>query len=1183
MYRPALVIGLGGTGVLTLRHLKAQLLASKERSLPPQVKLIALDTVKDEKQSAQTSGEIQIAALRTELEPGEYYWVGGDVYEFVRQIDKDKEKVKDKQEYPHIGSWFQSRVYLESLPRASFTLERGAGQLRQFGRLAVFYDVSAPARSSIYSLLNRALNDIRKTGFFQTIDVFLVSSVAGGTGAGMFVDIAYLVRQIAQLDHQLAVRLRGFLVLPEAFSAIPGGVKPAMRARAYACMRENKRFMVDFQYGHGYPMYYHASGQGGIWRSAISTKLFDFLYHVDGQSQRNPLTNVLPEYGVTAAISDAIAAMLDKAREGEEDVYDRHTSNVITQASQMGRNVGDERTTSFDSAVGSFSLVLPMHHITEWLAHRLALEALDTLLSPRKKDEDGYPIALTEDGNAEFPGVRGRDTAARFLQTGEVQSLRSGERVASTPFFQEVARVALSYRPQDTTIVKELSSREGRDWEIHLDPPGTTSEVVAIRQRVQQELSSRLMDEVPSNQRGESAGSALDRILRGVEAYKGYHLGREDMRTGQRVGGQYRLALEEYVRVQLERFRLLLQVECENILNGGQNPDDPASVHRGGKLGYLLDWLDGLEELLGRFLKAMNEAREMREGRGEKQAAVSAAHSGRQELEAKPGGIFGGRRRKEYLDAEQELIDVEKMLVIEDLVRGLVDSMLGHTRQLHESAQSWAAVLGVGYDSLYGRLLRGERQIRDAIKAEQRVPIREFVWDQGYLDQLYEKYARELRSGVDDYLALYSWRYEGQRTGVKETYGFRPLIQASEDETQNRLGLENQERNLKLVLTPARQIFADAWEQESILKYLMSRRFTDPNALADHLAAKTDVLLSAKGKSVVPANYLHVAHGTDPSERGYLDAVRRHLENLTEARGKLNDVVNSADRFALRLVHSLDLIPLEGVDSYRGAEADYWTQADEVEDSRGIRGRLGRETLHLFPAEVNAARLETRIPGRLRMQHRALHNDIVLQLEDMDRFRLFVRCQAFDLVRRDRHEGAGGGYENFWCLNLPPEETGSVRGPEPALKVYLTRPAAGEPDIVEAMKVWNYQRRDVRPDINLAIPYDRARRAVQAVRDLVISELQKKEEDVDELAIRERVDMLPRAERDRFKRLWLERRYLQEQQDELMGTIKGEKTIGGKQEKPTPLEQDAAIAMFMVLEDDIESLNIGMDDLLRSA
>jgi len=1166
MYRPALVIGLGGTGVLTLRHLKAHLLTSKERSLPPQVKLIALDTVKDERQSAQTSGETQIAALRTELEPGEYYWIGGDVYDFVRQIDRG--------EHPHIGSWFQARAYLESLPRASFTLERGSGQLRQFGRLAVFYDVSAPARSSTYNLLNRAINDIRNTGFFTSIDVFLVASVAGGTGAGMFVDIAYLVRQIAQIDHQLSTRLRGFLVLPEAFSAIPGGVKPAMRARAYACMRENKRFMMDFQYEHGYPMYYHASGLGGVWHNAIHTKLFDFLYHMDGQSQHNPLTNILPEYGVTAAIADAIAAMLDRPREGEEDVYDRHTANVITQASQMGLQVGDERTTSFDSAVGGFSLILPMHHITGWLAHRLALEALDILLAPDRKDEDGYPTALAADANAEIPGVPGRDAAARFLQTAEVQSLRTGDRVASTPFFQEVARVALNYRPQDSAIVKELSSREVRDWEMHLDPPGTTSEIVAVRQRVQQELSSRLVDEVPPNQRGESAGSALDRILRGVEAYKGYHLGREDLRTGQRVGGQYRLALEEYTRIQQDRYRLLLQVECENILNGGQNPDDPASVQRGGKLGYLLDFLDGLEEILGRFLKALREAGEMREARGEKQANVSAAHSARQELEAKPGGIFGGRRRKGYLDAEQDLIDMEKTLIIENLVRGLVDAMLQLTRQLRESAQSWASTLGIGYNSLYGWLLRGECQIRDAIKAEQKVPVREFVWDQDYLDELYDKYARQLRAGVDEYLAKLLWRYEQQRIGVKETFGFRLSAQVSEDEAENRLGLENQERNLNLLLAPARRVFAGAWEQESILKYLMTRRFTDPNALADLLAARADVLLSATGESVVPANYLHVAHGTDPAERDYLEAVRRRLENLTQARGKLNEVVNSADRFALRLVHTLDLIPLEGIGSYRHAEADYWTHAGEVEDARGIRGRLGRETLHLFPAEVNAARLETRIPGRLNIRHRALHNDIVLQMEDMDLFRLFVRCRAFDLIHRDRCEGTGGGYENFWCLDLPPEDTGSVRGPEPALKIYLTRPAPhDDPDIVEAMKIWNYQRRDVRPEVNLPIDYARARRAVRAARDRKVTEMQQSGTGIDDPATRERAEMLPQADRGRFQHLWLERRFLQEKQAEL------EKLI--RDEQSSVLGQDAAIAQFMILDDDIESLNLAMDDLLK--
>lgn len=1177
MYRAALVIGLGGTGVLTLRHLKAQLLASQERRVPPQVKLIALDTVRDEKQADQKSGEVPIAAMRTDLDPGEYFWIGGDVYDFVREVDRGG--------HPHIGSWFQARTYLESLPRASFALERGAGQLRQFGRLAIFHDVAAPAKSSIKSLIDRAIQDIRRTGYQGSLDVFLVASVAGGTGAGMFVDMAYLVRQIAREEHSgLNVIVRGFLVLPEAFGGIPGGVKPSMRARAFACMRENKRFMVDFQYEHGYPMYYHASGEGGVWRNSIRTKLFDTLYHVDGQSQKNPLNHILPELGVPAAIADAIAAMLDKPKEGGEDVYARHTTNVMTEA---GKSAEAVKTTSFDSAIGVYSLLLPMHHITSWLAHRLALQALAILLEPGRKDEDGYPVSLKPDANAEMPGVRGRDVAIRFLQAGEVQSLRSGERVAGTPFYQEVARIALAYRPNDATLAMELASRDAKAWEQHLDPPGETSEVAAIRQRVQKELSSRLTDEVPANQRGESAASAVERIQRGIETYKGFHLGREDMRTGQRQGGEYRKALAEYVRFQLERYRRMLEVECENILNGGQSADQPASVHRGGKLGYLIDFLEGIETYLGRFLTAMNEARDQREAQGQKAGAVTAAQGARQDLEANPGGLFGGRRRQAYVEAEQRLIDVEKTLIIEEVVRGLVDDMLQHTRGLREDAQAWANTLGLGYHSLYGRLLRGERQIRDAIAAEQKVPVREIVWDEAYLQQLYTRYVEETRpSGVDEYLAGLTWRHEQRRVGLRDEFGFGLSVKVFEDAEKNRFGRQSQDRNLELLLKPGEQRFRIVWEQESILKYLMMTRYPDPNELADRLAEKGDILLAAGGKTVVPANYLHVAHGTDPDERRYLDTVQRRLQDKTGAKGKLNEVVNSADRFALRLVHTTDLIPLDEVRSYKASEADYWSQSGEVEDGRGIRGKLGRETLHIFPAEVNAARLESRIAGSdLKIKPRALHNDVVLQMEDMPRFHLFVRCWAFGLIHRDQEVAPAGGYQNFWCLDLPEKDTGSVRGPEPPVRYYLTEPKPGEPGLVDAMTTWNYQRRDVRQEPYQRIDYARAQQALQETRNKTVAELRGQGLQFPAFLVA-RVEALrqkDKARAERFELLWAERQHLERRQQELRQQIFKAPAGGDNPNERQLVEADAAIALYLTLAQDIDSLNLAMDDILKSS
>ena len=57
MFKSALVIGLGGTGVFSLKHLKAELTeATMLRQLPQNVKYVAIDTV--QKQSKAAEGDI---------------------------------------------------------------------------------------------------------------------------------------------------------------------------------------------------------------------------------------------------------------------------------------------------------------------------------------------------------------------------------------------------------------------------------------------------------------------------------------------------------------------------------------------------------------------------------------------------------------------------------------------------------------------------------------------------------------------------------------------------------------------------------------------------------------------------------------------------------------------------------------------------------------------------------------------------------------------------------------------------------------------------------------------------------------------------------------------------------------------------------------------------------------------
>ena len=71
-------------------------------------------------------------------------------------------------------------------------------------------------------------------------------------------------------------------------------------------------------------------------------------------------------------------------------------------------------------------------------------------------------------------------------------------------------------------------------------------------------------------------------------------------------------------------------------------------------------------------------------------------------------------------------------------------------------------------------------------------------------------------------------------------------------------------------------MFSDAWQQESILKYLM-RMYKRPDGLAEELVKNGGPLLAIEGGKPTPANYFHVWHGNDKGESTYLDGVKTAL------------------------------------------------------------------------------------------------------------------------------------------------------------------------------------------------------------------------------------------------------------------------------------------------------------------
>jgi hypothetical protein len=92
---------------------------------------------------------------------------------------------------------------------------------------------------------------LKKLGVHQVDDplVFIVTSVCGGTGAGMFLDVAYALTSLWKRKwNRFNTKVAGLLALPSVFSDISQGTE-RIRSNAYASMKELDHFMNKDVYG----------------------------------------------------------------------------------------------------------------------------------------------------------------------------------------------------------------------------------------------------------------------------------------------------------------------------------------------------------------------------------------------------------------------------------------------------------------------------------------------------------------------------------------------------------------------------------------------------------------------------------------------------------------------------------------------------------------------------------------------------------------------------------------------------------------------------------------------------------------------------------------------------------------------------------------------------------------------
>jgi hypothetical protein len=1053
MTRPAIVIGLGGTGQWVLTFLKKELLEIGGGVLPAGVKLLSFDTTTRTTAKTGQVGkrdkeeDIQAGTVRL-VEGKEFIPIGDNVGALASEIASGK--------HSHL-QWFPASSFLSKLPPAAFNTKEGSGQIRQMGRISLFRDLAAFQRSEILSRLRAAMQDLQgRVSRDMQLEIIIVGSLAGGTGAGMLVDMAYLVRaQAAKMVANNYV-VRGLFVLPRAFTAGGLGEGRDMLARSFATWRELDRFMIVSERFGLRQINYHETNQD--LRIRLDRRAYDVSYMVDPARQTvNSLDNVRPEEGLFPGLAHVVSAILDEKAGKEYTEF--ITTNLAGKLAQLPRR-------PYHSTIGSYTLKVPVYYAEEKFSHQLALDVLKEFLAP-EINAKGTVTGVSGLHNREAPEVEdGIRAALKFMLASSINI--NGQEIPNTKFLPLLAEVREKEGLRNDAMVQQIA-RGGLTLgnsrylsaltEISQDEEGKL-----ILRDITDELNRPLWRDVaPSHEAGDTPDGAYTRIKNRVPQVRQEHYG-VDTAGGERLRGKYGKALEQAKKAQIARFHRLLQAWSLHVLNGDSS--DPRMA-RGGKVGYLRSFYAGLIDNLDYFISFLNAVRQARNedlrlAARSRQAADSAFRE-YERLHSKKGWLpfwddfthpDAHRAQRNYLEAEQRDINVRKDDILLDVLAETTLDLRAIAERSLSDIQSWIAHLATGdpniaISGLYPEAMESLANVNVNHQLDKRLnKISQLIGEHEYkTDDAY----------VNEALSHLKWQIEDVLDGLKITCGIEfPAEQENKPPTYvpfRREGENPSKTNLEMMLQLAQRPFKILYKERTLAREVM-KVYPKGDKLAesvDKLAEPLYMPASTVYGPEVVACYIRVHSNVDDETTRYFGDFESEMKlRNAHIKGSSLTLVDSEDFHKMTIVRSDDLIPSADFQMWHACRDAYIQQV--TDPHRGIPAA----ELHIFPAEINACAYEAEIPRMLGKNYRSLHPEVVAVLEDKERFEMFLRAYALGFIRVNEEEGSP-----YWAFQLPNE----------AEPLYLSVPSKSlygnvKEDIFQVIHNFVMEGVDQRPGMN---------------------------------------------------------------------------------------------------------------------
>lgn len=333
---PTVIIGIGGSGKLVCKFLKKYFAerfpkewTNPSTGLPHIINITIIET-----EPGKEKEESQLPDLP-------------DIPTIAAYIDEKTLKAMQKKSFlnknPRINEWLFPNLPIEEIIG-------GAGQIRQAGRLAFFRHRAAYGK--IKEAITTAINSVKSDEAINLTNLYskgkikipnrtprccIITSVCGGTGSGMLLDIAGIVKN-------LDVRTNLIAFLPKMFESVidlPESIWQ-LYSNTYATLKEVNHYMTSGKW----EVWYDTKKMDGV---KLQKKLFDYSFLVEKESETVDLKDRLH---VSPLVGEFLFWMISELQ------YSLHTSTDVNTYKYI-----DIETNNWCNGLGISTISFPLEDI----------------------------------------------------------------------------------------------------------------------------------------------------------------------------------------------------------------------------------------------------------------------------------------------------------------------------------------------------------------------------------------------------------------------------------------------------------------------------------------------------------------------------------------------------------------------------------------------------------------------------------------------------------------------------------------------------------------------------------------------------------------------------------------------------------------------------------------------------